>query len=142
MYTGSTNVTDASGQLWVPDSDFSSGTQTGTVSSNISNTPTPALYQSERDAASFSYTIPVSNGNYTVTLKFAEIYWTGTNQRVFSVSINGQAVITNLDLVATAGYCVAYDQSFPVTVTGSQILIEFTASVNNAKISAIQIISS
>ena len=42
-------------------------------------------------------------GSYTVRLDFAEIYWTAAGQRLFNVSINGQQVLTNFDIFATAG---------------------------------------
>ena len=75
-------------------------------------------------------------------LKFAEIYWTSAGQRVFDVSINGVPVLTNFDIVAQAGAkLTAIDKAFPVSVTGGQINIQFTTVVDNAKISAIEIVA-
>jgi hypothetical protein len=83
----------------------------------------------------------VANGSYNVVLKFAEIYWTTTGQRIFNVSINGTQVLTNFDIVAAAGGPLkAIDEVFPVTVTANQITIQFTSGAADLpKISAIQI---
>ena len=62
----------------------------------------PALYQSER-YGTFAYQFAVANGAYNVNLKFAELYFTTTGQRVFNVAINGQSALTNFDVVAAAG---------------------------------------
>ena len=54
----------------------------------IAGTTDDALYQSER-YGNFSYNVPVANGNYVVTLKFAEIYFSSTGIRAFDVLIEG-----------------------------------------------------
>ena len=91
------------------------------------------------DCPGSSYDIP--SGTYTVTLKFAEIYWTTTGKRVFNVAINGQTVLSNFDIVAAAGGAfIAIDKSFTVGPT-STITIQFTTVVDNAKVDAIEILS-
>ena len=87
-----------------------------------------------------TYQFNVPNGNYSVTLKFAEISLKRKNARLFNVAINGSSVINNLDLVAIAGANVPYDLTFPVAVTNGAISIVFTSVVNNAVINAIQIV--
>jgi uncharacterized protein YkwD len=120
-------VTDASGNTWAADNSYSGGTPWST-GQNISNTSTPALYQSCRYGSSFSYQFVVPNGNYNVTLKFAEVSRTGPGQRVFNVAINGTPVLTNFDVFAQAGGAlIALDEVFPVTVSGGQITIQFTS---------------
>jgi len=106
----------------------------------MANTLDPALYQTERWGNS-SYQFSVPPGKYTVILKFAEIYWTSAGRRLFNTSINGTQVLTNFDIVAAAGAAfTAIDKSFPVTVTGSSIVIQFTkGSADLPKISAIEI---
>src|SRR5208283_4764580 len=96
------------------------------------------LYQSER-YGNFSYNIPLTNGNYNVTLKFAEIYWNATGQRIFNVSMQGTPVISNLDIYAKVGKNAAYDVTKPVSVTNGTLNINFTTVVDNAKVSAIEI---
>jgi hypothetical protein len=75
-----------------------------------------------------------------VTLKFAEIFFTSRNQRVFNVSINGQQVLSNFDIIAqTGGPFIALDRAFTVNVTNGMVNIQFQQVVDNPKISAIQI---
>jgi hypothetical protein len=101
---------------------------------------TSTLYQSERYGP-FSYQFKVPNGSYNVLLKFAEIYWTQTGQRIFSVAINGTQVLTNFDIVAAAGApFTAVDKTFPVTVTNGLVTIQFIpGSVDLPKVSAIEV---
>jgi Malectin domain/Glycosyl hydrolases family 18/Putative Ig domain len=135
---GGPAYTDSLGNSWSADTSWSGGIA-WTNSIPIANTSDPTLYQSER-LGNFQYQFPVPNGTYTVTLKFAEIYWTAPGQRVFNVIINGQTVLSNFDIVAQAGTGkTAVDRAFSVFVTGGQITIQFTTVVDNAKISAIQI---
>jgi hypothetical protein len=136
-------VTDATGNVWSADVDFTGGTgavQTPSVA--IAGTNTPALYNGQRYGdPSFSYLFSVPNGTYTVTLKFAEQYVTGPGMREFVVAINGAAVETNFDIYAAAGAMnAAVDESFTVIVTSGSIQIAFTqGSVQLPKVDAIQI---
>src|SRR5215475_2676880 len=72
VHAGGDAYTDATGLKYQADTRFSGG-NTYTTSAAIGGTIDDALYQSER-YGNFSYTIPVANGDYVVTLKFAEIY--------------------------------------------------------------------
>jgi hypothetical protein len=142
VHAGGNKYTDTLGQVWSADNSFTGGSGASTTST-IQNTSDPALYQTERYGA-FSYNFTVPNGNYTVLLKFAEIYFTAAGQRVFNVSINGTLVLTNFDIIAAAGApLTALDKSFPVTVTNGTITVQFiTGSSNWPKVSAVEIQSS
>jgi hypothetical protein len=107
----------------------------------VSGTTMPALYQTVRyDSRPFQYTFSVPNGARTVTLRFAEVYHTSAGQRVFNVTINGQTVLSSFDIVAAAGGALkALDKSFPVNVTGGQIVIQFVTQLDAAIINAIDI---
>jgi hypothetical protein len=128
------------GSQWSADTNVSGGntfstTSTVTDKANPSQAP---LYQTER-YGNFTYTFSVPNGTYTVTLKFAELYWTTTGKRVFNVAIIGTTVLSSFDIVAAAGGpLIAVDRSFTVGPTNN-ITIQFTTVVDNAKIDAIQI---
>lgn len=91
----------------------------------------------------FNYTVNVSTaGTCTVTLQFAEIYWTAAGQRQFNVIINGNQVLTNFDIFANAGgENIAIAESFTTTANSSgQIVIQFTnGAADNAKISGIEV---
>ena len=126
IHSGGGAVSDASGFAWSADGDYSGGSSWSTTS-GIAATASPNLYQTCR-YGNFTYTLPVPNGGYTVTLKFAEISRTGPGQRQFNVAINGNPVLSNFDVFAQAGGAnIALDKSFPVTVTGGQISIQFTS---------------
>lgn len=122
--------TDPSGQSWAADTGFTGG-DLWMASNPIANTAAQPLYQTCR-YGNFAYNFAVPNGNYTVTLKFAEIYMTGPGERLFNVAINGAAVLTNFDIFAQAGgIFAALDESFPITVTNGQITIQFTPGAAN-----------
>ena len=70
-----------------------------------------------------------------------KLYFTAAGKRVFSVSLQGQTVLQNFDIWAVAGQYAAVQRTFPVAVSNGVLKIVATASVNNAKFSAIQIVS-
>ena len=130
----------ATGIVWSADAGFSGGNvfSPAVVVTDTANPSQAPLYQTER-YGDFSYTFPVLNGTYTVTLKFAELFWSSPGQRVFNVAINGQTVLSNFDIVAAAGGpFIAIDRSFTVGPTTS-ITIQFTHGIDMAKVDAIQI---
>ena len=119
--------------------DFVGGSTFSTTHS-ITGTSDPTLYQTERYAPTLTYNIPVVNDTYTVTLYFAEIWFNAPGERVFNVSIEGQTVLQNFDIWAVAGEFAAVQRTFVVTVTDGVLNIVATASANNAKFSAIQVV--
>ena len=135
--SGGGKYTDTSGNVYQADTDYSGGSAASTTAA-ITGTSDPTLYQTER-YGNFSYNIPLANGNYSVTLKFAEIYWNAAGKRIFNVSMQGTQVITNLDVYAVAGKNAAYDLTIPAVVTNGTLNITFTSIVDNAKVSAIEI---
>ncbi len=122
-------------------------TTTNTIDTSFASNPAPAaLYQSERAGAS-TYTIPnlIRGQWYMVRLHFAEFYWTKPGQRMFNVSINGQQVLTNYDIIATTGAANrANVQQFKAAANGyGQIVIQLTnGSADQPKISGIEILPS
>jgi hypothetical protein len=119
--------------------DFVGGSTFSTAHS-ITGTLDPTLYQTERYAPTLTYNIPVINDTYTVTLYFAEIFFDAPGQRVFNVSIEGQTVLQNFDIWAVAGQFAAVQRTFVVTVADGLLNIVGTATVDNAKFSAIQVV--
>ncbi|VDK56780.1 unnamed protein product [Gongylonema pulchrum] len=87
------------------------------------------LYQTERyHTADFTYTLPVpaDDGEYTLVLKFCEVYFRSSDQKVFDVLLNGEVVIPELDIFKEAGGTgVAYDHliTFHVSPDFSVFLI-------------------
>ncbi len=99
------------------------------------------IYKTERYSNNLAYAIPVENGKeYKVTLKFAEIYFSAKNSRLFDVTVNGQLFLDNYDVFAAAGgKNIAVDTSVTVMVNDSYVYIELNASKDNAAIKGIVI---
>ena len=127
--------TDAAGVVYKSDRYYTGGS-TWKSTAAISGTLDDSLYQSER-YGNFSYAIPLANGNYTLVLKFAEIYWSSSGKRIFDVLVEGKKVISSLDIFARVGKNRPYDVSIPVTVSDGKLNINFRTIVDNAKVSAI-----
>lgn len=134
---GGKQYTDKSGVVYLADTKFSAGNTYQTTAS-ISGTSDAPLYQDDR-WGTFAYNIPVTPGNYNVTLKFAEIYFmiNKPGQRVFNVKIEGQEVLSRFDILAQAGKNTTLDKTFPVYVADATLTIEFISVVNSAKVNAI-----
>jgi hypothetical protein len=150
---GGAAYTDTTGDLWAADKAFAAGNwgyvggSTYAVAADIINTLDDALYQSERYWATgatpgYRFTVP-ANGQYEVTLKFAEIYKNAPEKRKFDVRIEGVTVLTAYDIYASAGgkNIAAPDQTFVVNVADGEVTIDFVqiAGFDTPKISAIQV---
>lgn len=100
------------------------------------------LYQTER-YGSFSYEVPVTaNGSYTVKLHFAEIDQNSAGSRSFSVAIEGNTVISNLDLYAEVGHDVGYTETFAgIAVNDGSVTIELIEGIENPTIAGFAIYS-
>ena len=127
---------------FVADTDFNGGGtyapgQTVTVPAGLANAAPAAVYQSARQGG-FSYTIPgfaANSTGHSVTLHFAELYFSAAGQRQFNVSINGTQVLTNFDIFAAAGgkNFTAVVQSFPNITANStgQVVITFSNGIKD-----------
>ena len=136
-----------SGVTWAADTHFSGGKSWSTSSTTaIGGTSDDVLYRTERsatqDLAGFSYAIPAPKaGVYTVRLHFAEIYFTANGKRIFDVNIEGGVVeVDDFDIHAAVGAKTAAVRTFTPTVTDGTLDLVFTATVNQPKISAIEVV--
>jgi hypothetical protein len=70
----------------------------------------------------------VAAGQYTLTMKLAEVYYTAVGQRVFNVTVNGNPWLTSFDIIkTTGGLGKATDQYINVTLsTAGNITLNFT----------------
>src|SRR5260370_813592 len=106
--------------------------------------PAPmAVYQTAR-IGSFTYTITggfTAGSSHTVRLHFAETYWTAAGLRIFNVTINGTAVLTNFDIFATAGAKnKAVIEQFTENANSSgQYVIQVTPVKDNSLVSGIDV---
>ena len=140
-----------------PDADFTGGTAIAQSTYAIINTdalgpdgPNASIMGSYRFGKDFTYRVPgfAPGSNQIVRLDFAELFWTSRGQRVFDVLINGQAVLTNFDVLASGGLSNqnettnAITRSFTATADAAgTIAIRFVAVVDHAEINAITITS-
>jgi hypothetical protein len=133
--------TDSQGNSWAADFGYNGGNPYSTAAA-IAATPDPVLYQTERwSATPLTYQFAVTNGTYTVTLKFSENYATAAGQRKFAIAINNQTLVSSFDIFSQAGGGFrAIDQVFSVPVSNGQLAITLTPVVGSPKIDAIQIV--
>ncbi len=130
---------DSMQQAWSADYGYVGGNTYASPVSVASGTAAE-VYRTERFGA-FRYQFPVPAGNYRVNLRFAEILYSRPGERVFDVSINGQKALSSFDIVAAAGGPnKSVDRQFNVSIPAGGMAIELTPRVENAKISAIEIL--
>ncbi|MGB3776608.1 MAG: malectin domain-containing carbohydrate-binding protein, partial [Leeuwenhoekiella sp.] len=117
---------------------------------DIKDTNADIIYKSERSTGTgnggFSYTIPVTNGDYKVKIHFAEIYWGATGggpgkqgKRLINMSLENKVVLSNLDLVKEVGSETALIKIYSTSVKDGLLNIDMSASVDEPKVSAIEI---
>ncbi len=152
--TGST--TDISPGIFAPwdaDEYFESGkTFSNPDVTLIDGTLDQEPYKSERSAltnlGSFAYRIPVpAAGYYIARLHFAETFFGAPGgsidfigRRVFDVNLEGGPVeLEDYDIAADVGPVTAAVKSFTMEVLDGVLDIEFSASVDQPKVSAIEV---
>ena len=104
----------------------------------IAGTEYPALYQTVRYNLS-GYHLPASNGPCRVTLRFSEPHYDGIGKRVFDVTLQGQTVLTNLDIFERVGKNRALDFTFEgVPVNNGWLDIHFVPRIEFPSIAALE----
>ena len=109
----------------------------------LTNPAPEAAYQCERHGNfSYIFTGLGKGANYTVRLHFAEIYHSATGRRVFDVAINDINVLDDYDIYSMTGarYKAIIEEFSAHSDENGQIEIEFTTTVDNSLISAIEVI--
>lgn len=143
------DVADCDGIVWEQDRPYSfgsfgySGGTTGFAAAAISGICDQAqsLYQRERFGHSgFDYVFDCPPGVYEITLLDAETYWTGPNQRMFDVYFEGQPLLANFDIWATAGGMnIPVSLVFTATVADAHAELHFAPMSDSPRISGIQL---
>jgi hypothetical protein len=131
---------------FLADRDFAGGGTINHASAiNLSAVANPApmsVYQTARVGNS-TYTLSgFSPGSvHTVRLHFAETFFSTTGSRTFNVSINGIRVLTNFDIVATAGAknTAVVEQFNQAASSTGDYVVTFTSVVNQALVSGIEV---
>lgn len=144
------SVTDCAGAVWLADRAYAfggfghSGGNAGFVGNTVTGICSAAqsLYQRERysSGGGFFYQFDCPAGLYETTLLEAETYWSAAGQRVFNVFIQGQPVLTNFDLLASAGgRNLPWTRVFTNSVSNAQLQLQFLPVTDNARASGIQV---
>ena len=104
----------------------------------MANTGDPALYQTQYTGAQFTYSAPVSNGTYELSLYFAETQGNAAGQRVFNVTVNNEQMLTNYDVMKDAGAAnTATIKRFVINVNNGQLILNFKGVTGQAAVAAI-----
>ena len=103
----------------------------------IAGTDDAPIYQTVRYDVT-AYRLPVTNGVCRVTLKFCEPHYAAAGKRAFDVKLQGQTVITNLDIFARVGKNRALDYAFTnITVTNGWLDVDFVPRIEFPSIAGI-----
>jgi beta-galactosidase len=88
----------------------------------------------------FRYRIPLADGGYTVTLTFMEPT-AKPGERKFDVIAGGRAVVRDLDVAVAAGApLTTVTRTFPVTVSGGMLDLEFKPTAGQAIVSSVEVV--
>lgn len=137
---------DKAGNLWMPDTYFSSG-RIASDKVAVNGAAEPELYAGER-YGNFNYALPVDEGSYRITLYFSEKYWgvgaaqgEAAGKRVFDIFCNGTALVRRLDIAKEAGPAEALVKVFHGLRPNAQgkLVVEFVPDVNYASVDAIEV---
>ncbi|WP_423225167.1 S8 family serine peptidase [Candidatus Amarolinea aalborgensis] len=144
--SGGTAFTDGASQLWSADQAYLTngwGYTGGTAKSTtlaVAGTTDDALYQKWRDApGEYRFTVP--NGNYEVTLKFAEFETTKSTARITKITLETTIVENALSVYGQVGKAVALDKVYTVAVSDGVLNIAFAKNGGtlNPMVSAVQV---
>jgi len=128
------------GETYLADVNFTGYSQTAQIPISISDTEDDPIYQSERYGKEFGYEFPIDNGTYDVIIHFSEIYWDGSDRRVFNMDVNGERIMEAYDIFEESGKGAAVERTIKgVEVSDEKLQIQFSTNTDHAKVSAIEI---
>lgn len=100
---------DRQGNLWSADAFYQGGSTASFPDPHVFRTRNSFLFRTAR-VGEFSYRIPLKPGVYEMRLYFADQSYSpnaalegGENTRVFDITINGEVLLRDLDIMAEAG---------------------------------------
>jgi beta-galactosidase len=98
------------------------------------------LYDSYREGE-FTYRVPVPDGRYKMTLRFAEPSAAAMGERVFDVKVNGKSLLQRFDIFATAGGKLkGVERSVEVKARNGALVVDFRPVKGQALVSALSIV--
>jgi enterochelin esterase-like enzyme len=142
---------DKFGNIWAADQELDTGKDWGANDGmtmdregvGVTDTDIPRIYETERYSMdSYKFTVP--NGKYTVRLHFAETFEgiMGPEERVFSISVQGQEVLKDLDVFKTVGPLKPLVNEYKgVSAENGKLVIGFTPNIENPQICGIEILA-
>jgi beta-galactosidase len=104
-------------------------------------TSDPELFKNFR-SGQFTYFVPLTDGNYEVTLRFLEPYGsTQIGHHIFEVSAQDEVKLANFDILQAAGgnYRTVVTRTFPAVVTDGHLKLDFRPIRGEAFVSNITI---
>ncbi|MEU5941472.1 malectin domain-containing carbohydrate-binding protein [Micromonospora sp. NPDC047548] len=129
--------TDHAGAVWSADQAYVPGgwgyvykSKAESTRAPIAGTEDGQIYQTQRVAQdnTMEYRFDgLPDGTYTVEMSFAELQNMKPNERLYDVTLNGQAVLTAHDIAAEVGLNTADNHTFTVQVNGGSATIRFIA---------------
>ena len=106
---------------------------------DIMNTEDDLLYQTERQGL-VNYNIRLENGSYDIVFRFSENKFENTGSRIFDIYVEGNKVISNLDVFEKVGKNSACEITVENSgVSDRELNIHFTAITGEVLINAIEI---
>ncbi len=127
---------DSQTNLWLHDQKYRSdawGSLSGDargVANEVSNTEDARLYQRFREGGRFSYRVPMTNGVYALALHFADMYSSGSGERIMDIQAEDITIVTNFDVAAHVGINTAHTLATLVEVSDGEL--DFTIATNSA----------
>jgi len=140
-YSGKPHI-DSSGNVWRPDQYFHYGGTWDRLNSLAAGTSDPMLFERARNG-NFSYDIPLRPGVYELHLYFVSTEPEASGSFSFSVTVNGQLILSGFDVnVDAQGSNIADERIFRDISPGSDgaLHIGFTGERTSASLSAIEIL--
>ena len=136
---GGDTLTAADGTPYAADTAYEGGS-TQVSAHEVAGTDDDALYNTWR-WGDFAYRLPLQDGTYAVELQFADTYNGAAGQRLFDVSIEGQTVLDDFDIIASVGVDTAIIHRFDIVVADGLLDIAFAnGSAGSARIDALRVI--
>ncbi len=141
------DYTATDGNIWKADYGFTGGNAFNTEQTlgetfTVANTTNQTIYKNERSlegGQSFTYDLYVGQtGLFSVKLLFCEAYYTAVGQRVGTIKLNGNNLLTNFDILAEAARRTALVKAWNNVSLSGNIQFSFT----NMLINGIEIIRS
>ncbi len=154
--SGSATPITINGKTWSADNQYAFDNiepYTNDRLHEIAGTDEDSLYLKEQSSNAekkpFRYKFPVKNGDYVVRLHFAEIYWGapgsgingGAGSRVMNVKLENQLRLVNFDVTQEVGGATALVKNIPVTVTDSNLNIDFSVTGDRPMVVAVEVYS-